>query len=98
MAQHQPTTIPSGRSKAQILSAILWPSFIFAGIANSVFFTFLDPLLIAAELGFEEHSVMEMYSIGFFVFWVLTICSSSCTHYLLRPLHNQRQQRRGEAS
>jgi len=83
-------------SKAQVLSAIIWPSFIFAGIANSVFFTFLEPLLIAAELGFEDSGTMEMYSMGFFVFWALTLCSSICTQYLLRPLHNSRQIRRGE--
>lgn len=96
MPTHQPTTTPMRGSKAQILSAIFWPSFILAGAANSVFFTFLDPLLIASEVGFEHADTTAMYSIGFFCFWALTLATAVCTQYLLKPLHNSRKSRRGE--
>lgn len=96
MSAHQPTTTPMRRSRAQILSAIFWPSFILAGVANSVFFTFLDPLLIASEIGLEHADTMAMYSIGFFTFWALTLSTAACTQYLLKPLHNSRKSRRGE--
>ncbi len=96
MPAHQPTTTPLRRSRAQILSAIIWPSFLVAGAANSLFFVFIDPLLIASELGLEDSSAMATYSRGFFCFWALTLCTSACTHYLLRPIHNSRQMRRGE--
>jgi len=36
------TTLP----RVQIVSAVLWPSFLLAGAAASVFFTFLDPLVL----------------------------------------------------
>lgn len=96
MTAHQPTTTPMRGSKAQILSAIFWPSFILAGVANSVFFTFLEPLLIASEIGLENADTIAMYSIGFFCFWTLTLSTAVCTQYLLKPLHNSRKSRRGE--
>lgn len=96
MSAHQPTTTPMRRSRAQILSAIFWPSFILAGVANSMFFTFLDPLLIASEVGLEHADTMAMYSIGFFTFWALTLSTSIATQYLLKPIHNSRKSRRGE--
>lgn len=96
MTAHQPTTTPMRRSKTQVMSAIFWPSFVVAGIANTLFFTFFEPLLIASELGLEGFDTTAVYSAGFFCFWALTLCSSICTQYLLKPIHNSLLIRRGE--
>lgn len=98
MSKRQPTTTPLRRSKVQQVSAVFWPSFVLAGIANSVYFSFIDPLLIASELGFDQISGMGMYSLGFFGFWALTLCSSACTQYLLRPVYNSHRLRQGADS
>lgn len=96
MTQHQPTTTPMRRSWIQVTSAILWPSFVLAGLATGLVFNFLDPLLIASELGLEDVSAGSMFSLGFFAFWGLTALSSKCTQYLLKPLHHARLKRISE--
>ena len=61
---------------------ILWPSFIVAGAAEAVFFTFFDPgeLIVFGELvGLGRTAV---YSIGFFAFWAATAASSALTCFL----------------
>lgn len=66
--------------------AILWPSFVFAGIATMVLFAFVDPLDLAA-IGFpgREFGRELGYTIGFFMFWAVTAGSSTMTWLLLRP-------------
>ena len=61
---------------------ILWPSFIVAGVAEAVFFTFFDPgdLIVFGEpVGLGRTAV---YSIGFFAFWAATAASSALTCFL----------------
>ena len=61
---------------------ILWPSFIVAGAAEAVFFTFFDPgeLIVFGEpVGLGRTAV---YSIGFFAFWAATAASSALTCFL----------------
>lgn len=96
MTLHQPTTTSMHYSKVQVISAVFWPSFVFAGIANSLFFAFIDPYLLITELGLKSADDMSVYSVGFFAFWALIIASSICTQYLLRPLHNANKIRKGE--
>jgi hypothetical protein len=58
---------------------ILWPSFIVAGAAEAVFFTFFDPseLIVFGEpVGIGRTAV---YSIGFFALWAVTAASSALT-------------------
>jgi hypothetical protein len=66
------TTIPT----IQRYIAVLWPSFIMAGVATIVFFTMFDPVEITACVGGPDISRLGAYTLGFFSFWVLT--SSSC--------------------
>lgn len=75
--------------RVQRISSVLWPSFLTAGIANSFFFTFFeaDALLYAA--GIPPVSNIAAYSIGFFLFWLLTSVSSAATSYFLKPCHKQ---------
>ncbi|WP_282297658.1 hypothetical protein [Stenotrophomonas sp. PS02289] len=67
--------------------AILWPSFVAAGLASMVFFAFVDPLRLR-DITFPQHAVSrEMgYTLGFFMFWAVTAAASAVTWYLLRPL------------
>lgn len=68
--------------------AVLWPSFVAAGLASMVFFAFVDPLRLR-DISFPQHAISrEMgYTLGFFMFWGVTAAASAVTWYLLRPLH-----------
>ncbi len=69
----------------QSISAVLWPSFVMAGIANTIFFTFFDPSELAECRGGAGLSLIATYSLGFFAFWALTVASSFATQYFLKP-------------
>ena len=63
---------------------ILWPSFIVAGAAEGLFFTFFDPTdltLFGEPIGLSR---MAVYSLGFFAFWAFAACSSALTCFLQR--------------
>lgn len=65
---------------------VLWPSFLVAGVAVSLFFTLINPreLYLFGEV--VEFSAIATYSIGFFGFWLLCASSSLLTLYLVgRP-------------
>lgn len=76
---HQP------RSLARRLAAILWPSFLMAGVATMVLFALIDPVELHA-ISFPDWQVSRTagYSIGFFMFWSVTAASSYVTWLLLR--------------
>jgi hypothetical protein len=65
--------------------AILWPSFIVSGIATILFFTAFDPMEIINCVGGWDISRVGYYSIGFFLFWLLTSFNSALTCYFLKP-------------
>lgn len=69
----------------QRVTAILWPSFLTAGVATVLFFTVFDPIELAALLGYESVTRTGAYSIGFFSFWLLTSFSCLISGYFLRP-------------
>jgi len=71
--------------KVQRVIAILWPSFIISGIATILFFTAFDPNEIIACVGGWDIGRMGYYSIGFFLFWLLTSVNSALTCYFLKP-------------
>lgn len=71
--------------RVQLISAILWPSFLLAGMATTVFFTFLDPVRIFDYEGEAPLSRIAAYSLGFFLFWLLCAASSAASAYFLRP-------------
>ena len=77
--QHIPTN--------QKVIAILWPSFLTAGVATILFFTAFDPQLVMLAGGFEPISRLGGYSIGFFLFWLLTSSTCALTCYFQRPCH-----------
>lgn len=71
----------------QRVSAVLWPSFIMAGIATVVFFAVFDPYDLVAPTWFPNLSRLGAYTIGFFLFWMLTATSCLLTCYFQRPVN-----------
>ena len=67
----------------QRVSAVLWPSFLLAGTATVVFFALIDPLVMLDCQGAPPLSRTGAYSLGFFLFWLLTAAASACTAYFL---------------
>ncbi len=69
----------------QRMISIFWPSFLTAGVATILFFTAFDPRLIVAVSGYGEISRLGGYTIGFFLFWLLTSSSCLLTCFFQRP-------------
>lgn len=63
---------------------VLWPSFVVAGILNSLFFALFDPLELVVNGEQIFTSRMVAYSVGFFVCWVFTAVSSGLTLFFER--------------
>jgi len=59
----------------QRFGAVLWLSFLMATAATGVFFSILDPDDLRYCVPFPEVSRMAAYTIGFFLFWLLTAVS-----------------------
>jgi len=69
----------------QRVIAVLWPSFLTAGAAMILFFVLFDPDDLLMILGHEGGSRLAVYTIGFFLFWIVTIVSSLLTCYFQKP-------------
>ena len=73
--------IPDKIPFSQQAISVLWPSFATAIVATGIFFSAFDPRdLIPFDLDIEI-SPLAAYSIGFFIFWILSIVSSIGTLY-----------------
>ena len=72
-------------SKTQYVIAVLWPSFLIAGLATVLFFTLFDPRDLAQVTGRSDITRTGAYSVGFFCFWLMTSLSSALTQYFQRP-------------
>lgn len=62
--------------------AVLWPSFLVAGLETVVFFTLFDPQNVFAEYDISRTGA---YSVGFFLFWGFTILPCIFTMYFAQP-------------
>jgi len=71
--------------RIQKIVAILWPSFLVAGVATVLFFTVFDPERLLMDKSWGNISRLGAYSIGFFLFWLLTASSCALTCYFMRP-------------
>ena len=61
---------------------VIWPAFLVAGVAETLFFTVFDPFdlhFFGAPLDLSREAV---YTLGFFGFWGLGIASSALTMFL----------------
>lgn len=66
----------------QRVVAILWPSFLTAGIATVLFTTAFDPADIFIDY---DISRLGIYTICFFLFWSFGALTSAATCYFLKP-------------
>ena len=71
--------------KVQRCISVLWPSFLVAGAATVLFFTAFDPHELLRETRFADASRLGAYTIGFFLFWLLTASACALTCYFQRP-------------
>lgn len=69
----------------QRIIAVLWPSFLMSGLATILFFTAFDPADLIFNNRNLEISRTGAYTIGFFLFWMLTALTSALTCYFQRP-------------
>ncbi|NBV00186.1 MAG: hypothetical protein EBS31_01775 [Burkholderiaceae bacterium] len=69
--------------RARIWIWILWPSFMIAGLAEGLLFTLVHPedLVFFGEP--VTASAEAVYTLGFFVLWLLCALSSALTIYIL---------------
>ena len=74
---------------AQRVATILWLSFLMAGVATGVFFSAIDPLELKYCVDFPEVSRITAYSIGFFLFWLLTASSSLLAVFFVYPTRTE---------
>ena len=66
----------------QRVVAILWPSFITAGIATILFSTAFDPDDLFVDYNISR---LGVYSICFFVFWLFGAITALATCFFLMP-------------
>ena len=76
-----PTVATRKHSKIQIGIAILWPSFLIAVVATGLFFSAFDPEFLFPFNSDAEVSTLGVYSIGFFLFWLISAFSGVGTLY-----------------
>jgi membrane protein DedA with SNARE-associated domain len=62
---------------------ILWPSFLIAGVAEIVLFSFMAPEDMVLLGGGVEVSNEAVYSVGFLLLWVMCALSSALTWFVL---------------
>lgn len=65
----------------QICISILWPSFLVAIAATGLFFSAFNPQELYPFNIDAEINTIGAYTIGFFVFWLLSALSSTATLY-----------------
>ena len=71
-------------ARLEIIGAIAWPSFLAAAAATMVFFAMFDPVRLGKIITQPfELNRLEGYTLGFFLFWLLTALSSYLTALLL---------------
>jgi hypothetical protein len=67
----------------RLLMTTLWPSFIMACVSNVVLFSLIDPEAFILQGNGAELSNIFIYSIAFFVFWLLGAVTSGLTALLM---------------
>lgn len=61
---------------------IAWPAFLMAGITEMLVFAFVDPAELRWFGDLLNVSREAIYTITFFIFWIITMASSSLTTLL----------------
>lgn len=82
MAEENTSTEKTEIPTIQKWIAVLWPSFLVAGVETVVFFTLFDPQYVFAEYDISRTGA---YSVGFFLFWAFAIMPCVLTMYFAKP-------------
>ena len=61
---------------------IVWPAFLMAGVLEVVVFAMVDPADLHWQGAPLEASRQAVYTVAFFVFWVITMVSGALTTLL----------------
>ena len=75
---------------AQRLMWIAWPAFLVAGVLEMLVFAVLDPMDVPWLTEGFELSRMGLYTLAFFVFWVVTAVASAMSVFLAYPVQRER--------
>ena len=67
----------------RLLMSVLWPSFIMASVSIGVLFSLIEPESLTLHGEGVELSNTMIYSIAFFIFWLLGALSSGLTAMLM---------------
>lgn len=67
----------------RLLMTTLWPSFIMACVSSVVLFSFVEPEAFILHFNNIEISNAVIYSISFFIFWLLGAITSGLTALLM---------------
>ncbi|MEO7245404.1 MAG: hypothetical protein ABIX12_09690 [Rubrivivax sp.] len=66
--------------------AVLWPSFLMAGVLEMLVFSLVDPTQLRLPGGVAlEWSPTAVYTIAFFVFWAVIAIAAALTELLDAP-------------
>jgi hypothetical protein len=71
-------------SLRQRLMWVIWPAFLVAAAAETIFFTIFDPFDLHFFGEPLDLSRQTIYTMGFFGFWALGVASSALTVFLSR--------------
>lgn len=84
---------------AQRMMWIAWPAFLLAGVMEMLVFAMVDPQSLQWLGRPLDLSREAVYTLAFFVFWLLTIASSALTTLLaMSPFEVNRRQLAADAS
>jgi hypothetical protein len=66
--------------------AVLWPSFLMAGVLEMLVFSLVDPTLLRLPGGVAlDWSPTAVYTVAFFVFWLVIAIAGALTELLDAP-------------
>lgn len=84
MSPHRAVEPPQRPLRARVL-LVLWPSFVMAGVLEMLVFAVVDPGTLQWPGGEAlQWSRNTVYSVAFFVFWLVISASTAVTAYLAR--------------
>jgi len=69
----------------QRLMCIAWPAFLMAGVMEMVVFAFVDPQAIYGLESSGSFTREAIYTIAFFVFWLVIVAAGVLTALLSTP-------------
>jgi hypothetical protein len=76
----------SGIPLRQVIIALLWSSFLSAGVATVLIFAWIDPTAILDQFGLDPDNRLSGYSLTFFFLWLIGIANVSICLFFLRPI------------